>query len=97
MPRREDASGFPKERVVGMAGILDTRALDLHRLGDRRFGEGRDRRGARRPRRPDGARRLSHVVGGVPPEQLVEGDRVEAMVERTRKGGGEIVQLLGTG
>jgi malate dehydrogenase len=40
---------------------------------------------------------VSHTaVGGVPLEQLVEPDRIEAMVERTRKGGGELVQLLGT-
>ena len=36
------------------------------------------------------------TVGGVPLEQLVPSARIEAMVERTRKGGGEIVNLLGT-
>jgi malate dehydrogenase len=36
------------------------------------------------------------TVGGVPLRQLVSDDRIEAMVERTRKGGGEIVKLLGT-
>jgi malate dehydrogenase len=36
------------------------------------------------------------TVGGVPLAQLVSDDRIEAMVERTRKGGGEIVKLLGT-
>src|SRR5678815_2280334 len=36
------------------------------------------------------------TVGGVPLTQLVSDDRIEAMVERTRKGGGEIVKLLGT-
>ena len=35
-------------------------------------------------------------VGGIPLRRLVSGDRIEAMVERTRKGGGEIVTLLGT-
>jgi malate dehydrogenase len=35
-------------------------------------------------------------VGGVPLTKLVAADRIEAMVERTRKGGGEIVELLGT-
>ena len=43
-----------------MAGILDTaRFSTLHRLGDRRVGEGRHRDGARRPRRPDGAGRVA--------------------------------------
>src|SRR3989442_3220720 len=36
------------------------------------------------------------TVGGVPLRQLVSDDRIEAMVDRTRKGGGEIVKLLGT-
>jgi len=36
------------------------------------------------------------TVGGVPLTKLVAADRIEAMVERTRKGGGEIVNLLGT-
>jgi malate dehydrogenase len=36
------------------------------------------------------------TVGGVPLTKLVERGAIEAMVERTRKGGGEIVDLLGT-
>ncbi len=40
--------------------------LDVHRLGDRRVGEGRDRDGARRPRRPDGAGRLGDDRGRHP-------------------------------
>src|SRR5581483_10100280 len=36
------------------------------------------------------------TVGGVPLSQLAPADRIEAMVERTRKGGGEVVNLLGT-
>jgi len=36
------------------------------------------------------------TVGGVPLEQLVPRSRIAKMVERTRKGGGEIVDLLGT-
>jgi malate dehydrogenase len=36
------------------------------------------------------------TVGGVPLRKLVSDDRIEAMVDRTRKGGGEIVKLLGT-
>jgi malate dehydrogenase len=36
------------------------------------------------------------VVGGVPLRKLVSDDRIAAMVERTAKGGGEIVNLLGT-
>jgi malate dehydrogenase len=36
------------------------------------------------------------TVGGIPLRQLVAEDRIAAMVERTAKGGGEIVELLGT-
>src|ERR671910_1547075 len=36
------------------------------------------------------------TVGGIPLRKLVSDDRIEAMVERTRKGGGEVVKLLGT-
>src|SRR3712207_71544 len=36
------------------------------------------------------------TVGGVPLTKLVPRDRIDAMVERTAKGGGEVVQLLGT-
>jgi malate dehydrogenase len=36
------------------------------------------------------------TVGGVPLTKLVARERIEAMVERTRKGGGEVVNLLGT-
>jgi malate dehydrogenase len=36
------------------------------------------------------------TVGGVPLTKLVSQERIDAMVERTRKGGGEIVNLLGT-
>jgi malate dehydrogenase len=36
------------------------------------------------------------TVGGIPLRKLVSEDRISAMVERTAKGGGEIVELLGT-
>ena len=36
------------------------------------------------------------TVGGVPLRKLVSEDRIQAMVERTAKGGGELVELLGT-
>ena len=36
------------------------------------------------------------TVGGIPLRKLVSEDRIQAMVERTAKGGGELVQLMGT-
>jgi malate dehydrogenase len=92
------ASGFPKGRVVGQAGILDTarfrtflalelnvsvRDVQAYVLG----GHGDDMVPV-----------LSYTtVGGVPIEKLLPKERVEAIVERTRKGGAEIVDLLKTG
>ena len=91
-------SGFPKERVVGMAGILDTArfrtflSLELgvsvtnvsaYVLG----GHG------------DTMVPLigSTTVGGVPVSTLIEAGRLEEFVQRTRDGGAEIVGLLKTG
>ncbi|MCH8911836.1 MAG: malate dehydrogenase, partial [Chloroflexi bacterium] len=91
-------SGFPKERVVGMAGILDTARfrtflsqelkvsvtnVSAYVLG----GHG------------DTMVPLigSTTVGGVPVSKLIEADRLAEIVQRTRDGGAEIVGLLKTG
>ena len=92
------ASRFKRNRVVGMAGILDTaRFSRVHRLGDGRLGEGRDRRWCSAAtatrwcrssrRRPSAACRSSSSS---------RAPRINELVERTRNGGGEIVNLLGT-
>jgi malate dehydrogenase len=93
----KNASGWEKRRVFGMAGILDTarfRAFiawetnasikDVQTLVLGGHGD-----------------QMVPVVsattvGGVPLTKLVSADRIEAMVQRTRVGGGEIVNLLGT-
>jgi malate dehydrogenase len=91
-------SGFPRERVMGMAGILDTArfrcfiAMELGVAVDEiqamvLGGHGDD---------------MVPVVSatnisGIPLTDLAPKDRIDAMVERTRKGGGEIVALLKTG
>ena len=36
------------------------------------------------------------TVGGIPVTEMIDADALEAIVQRTKKGGGEIVQLLGT-
>lgn len=91
-------SGFPKSRVVGMAGVLDTArfrtflAMDLGvSVGDVSAyvlgGHG------------DTMVPLTRLttVGGIPIAQLLSTDRIEAIVQRTRKGGEEIVSYLKTG
>src|SRR5262252_9028842 len=54
----KSVSGFPKERVFGQAGILDTARFHVHRVGDRSVRPRCPGTRARRPRRPDGARRV---------------------------------------
>ena len=91
------ASGFPKERVFGMAGILDTarfRAFIAWETG----ASAKDVQAMVLGGHGDQMVPVVSAtnVGGVPLSQLVSAERIEAMVERTRKGGGEVVNLLGT-
>ena len=93
-----ETSGFPRERVIGMAGVLDTAryrsfiALELDvSIEDIQAlvlgGHG------------DTMVPLASYtsVSGIPLSQLLPQDRIDALVERTRKGGGEIVAYLKTG
>jgi malate dehydrogenase len=90
-------SGWPRERVFGMAGILDTARFSTF-IARETGASARDV--AAMVLGGHGDQMVPVVsattVGGVPLRQLVADDRIEAMVERTRKGGGEIVKLLGT-
>jgi len=91
-------SRFPKERVVGMAGILDTarfRSFIAMELGVSvesiqalvLGGHG------------DSMVPLPRLttVGGIPLPELLSAERIDALVKRTAGGGGEIVALLKTG
>ncbi|MED4203093.1 malate dehydrogenase [Neobacillus mesonae] len=91
-------SGFPKNRVIGQSGVLDTarfrtfisQELNLSVKDITGFvlgGHGDDMVPLVR----------YSYAGGIPLETLIPKDRLEAIVERTRKGGGEIVNLLGNG
>ena len=90
--------GFPAHRVMGMAGCLDSarmrsfvamelnvsmKNVDTMVLGSH----------------GDDMVPLPHytTVSGIPITKLMPQDRIDAIVERTRKGGGEIVALLKTG
>ena len=90
-------SGWPKERVFGMSGILDTARFSTFIAWETSSsvkdvtamvlgGHGDQMVPAV----------SATTVGGIPLRQLVSEERIAAMVERTAKGGGEIVQLLGT-
>jgi malate dehydrogenase len=93
----KNVSGWPKQRVVGMAGILDTarfRTFVAWETGS----SVKDVQTLVLGGHGDQMVPLvsATTVGGVPLRSLVSEDRIAAMVERTAKGGGEIVQLLGT-
>ena len=93
-----EVSGFPRERVVGMAGILDTaryRTFIAQELGVSVrdvFALVLGGHGETMVPLPSMA-----TVGGVAITDLLPQDRVEAIVARTRGGGAEIVQLLQSG
>ncbi|WP_025322766.1 malate dehydrogenase [Deferrisoma camini] len=91
-------SGFPKERVVGMAGILDTarfRTFVSLELGVSVEDVQAFVLGGHGDSMVPLARYCS--VGGIPLQSLLPPERIEALIERTRNGGAEIVNYLKTG
>ncbi len=93
----KNVSGFPKERVFGQAGVLDTARF-------RTFIAWETKSSVKDVQAlvlgGHGDQMVSVVsattVGGVPLAKLVPQDRIDEIVERTAKGGGEVVNLLGT-
>jgi malate dehydrogenase len=91
-------SGYPKNRVFGMAGVLDSTrfrcfiamelGVSVHEVSAMVLGG----HGDSMVPLTDYA-----TVSGIPIKALIAQERIDAMVERTRKGGGEIVKLLKTG
>lgn len=91
-------SGFPKHRVIGQAGVLDTarfNAFVAEELGI----SVQDVHGFVLGVHGDDMVPLVRYsnVGGVPLDKLISKERIEEIVQRTRTGGGEIVGLLGNG
>jgi malate dehydrogenase len=91
-------TGFPKERVMGMAGILDTaryRSFIAQELGVSVESVSAIVLGGH----GDSMVPLPRLttVGGIPLSELVSAERIEAIVKRTAQGGAEIVNLLKTG
>ncbi|MBA2475446.1 MAG: malate dehydrogenase [Actinobacteria bacterium] len=91
------ASSWPKERVFGMAGILDTARFSAF-IAWQTGTSVKDVTAMVLGGHGDQMVPVvsATTVGGVPLRRLVADEAIEAMVERTRKGGGEIVNLLGT-
>ena len=90
-------SRFPKERVVGLAGILDTARFAAF-IAWETGSSVKDVTAMVLGGHGDQMVPVvsATTVGGVPLAQLVSKGRIAKMVERTRKGGGELVGLLGT-
>ena len=91
-------SGFPRNRVIGMAGVLDTARFRTFIAQELNVSV-RDVQAYVLGGHGDTMVPLARMcsVAGVPISQLLSPERIEAIVQRTRDGGAEIVKLLGTG
>ena len=93
-----EASGFPKQRVIGMAGVLDSArfrafiAMELNVSVENTHAFVLGGHGDTMVPLP----RYSSVAG-IPITELMTPERIAALVQRTRNGGAEIVSLLKTG
>jgi len=91
-------TGFPKERVLGMAGILDSARMAHFIYEKLEYGAGQIRATVM------GGHGDTMVplpkfttVAGVPIEDLLDSEEIGEIVTKTRNGGAEIVNLLGNG
>jgi malate dehydrogenase len=93
----KNVSGWPKQRVFGMAGILDTARFSTF-IAWETGASVKDVTAMVLGGHGDQMVPVvsATTVGGVPLAKLASQEAIDAMVERTRKGGGEIVDLLGT-
>ncbi|MEH7379353.1 malate dehydrogenase [Bacillus sp. JJ1533] len=91
-------TGFPKNRVIGQSGVLDTARFNTF-VAEELGVSIEDISGFVLGGHGDDMVPLVRYsyAGGIPLEKLLPAERIEAIVERTRKGGGEIVNLLGQG
>jgi len=93
----KSVSGLPRERVIGMAGVLDTARFSTFIAWE----TGASVKDVQTLVLGGHGDQMVPVVsatriGGVPLRKLVSDERIAAMIDRTAKGGGEIVNLLGT-
>ncbi len=90
-------SAHDRTRVMGMAGILDT-ARYRSFLAEALNVSPKDIQAVLMGGHGDTMVPLPRytTVAGIPVTELIEEDKLEAIIERTKKGGGELVQLMGT-
>ncbi len=93
-----DVSGFPRERVLGMAGVLDTARFRTF-IAQELNASVRDVQAYVLGGHGDTMVPLARMctVAGIPITRLIRPDRIDAIVKRTRDGGAEIVNLLKSG
>ncbi|MDR6999259.1 malate dehydrogenase [Neobacillus niacini] len=91
-------TGFPKNRVIGQSGVLDTARFNTFVAQELNVSV-EDISGFVLGGHGDDMVPLVRFsyAGGIPLDKILPPHRIEAIVERTRKGGGEIVSLLGQG
>src|SRR5699024_324241 len=91
-------TGFPKERVIGQSGILDTGRFRVFVAEELNISV-KDISGFVLGGHGDDMVPLIRYsyAGGIPLDTLIPKERMDEIIERTRKGGAEIVNLLGNG
>ncbi len=90
-------TGLPRERVFGMAGVLDTGRFEAF-IAEALHVSPKDVTALLMGGHGDTMVPLPRytTVSGIPLTELMDADTIQRLVERTQKGGGEIVKLLGT-
>ena len=90
-------TGLPRERVFGMAGVLDTGRFEAF-IAEALHVSPKDVTALLMGGHGDTMVPLPRytTVAGIPLTELMDADTIQRLVERTQKGGGEIVKLLGT-
>ncbi len=90
-------SQFPRNRVMGMAGILDTGRYRAFLASELNVSP-KDIQAVLMGGHGDTMVPLPRytTVGGIPVTELLSKDKIDPIVERTKKGGGELVKLMGT-
>ena len=93
----KEVTGFPPERVVGMAGVLDSARLQLF-LAQAAGVAVKDVRAMVLGGHGDTMVPVASycTINGIPAGQLISADKLAAIFERTRNGGAEVVKLMGT-
>jgi malate dehydrogenase len=90
-------TGFPGERVVGMAGVLDAGRMQLFLAREAGVAVKDVRAMVLGGHGDTMVPVISYcTVNGIPVSQLISAEKLAAIVDRTRNGGGEIVKLMGT-